>query len=213
MASINSDSYNLTFTAGALLMNETCAVAEVFLETGRNWEITKERAFRENIMEKDKLSTNKRFFSLVKQRIESLNECEQELLVEGNNSIRRLILLLAICKAHALVFDFISVNVRECFFNMDEKVTHANFNEFFNEKKYIHPELETITDLTIGKIRQVVFKILEQSELIESVDSGVLRRPYLPEKVEEVITKDDPKWLGVFLYSNNEINSARSLYE
>ena len=55
MASINSDSYNLTFTAGALLMNETCAVAEVFLETGRNWEITKERAFRENIMEKDKL--------------------------------------------------------------------------------------------------------------------------------------------------------------
>ena len=143
MASINSDSYNLTFTAGALLMNETCAVAEVFLETGRNWEITKERAFRENIMEKDKLSTNKRFFSLVKQRIESLNECEQELLVEGNNSIKRLILLLAICKAHALVFDFISVNVRECFFNMDEKVTHANFNEFFNEKKYIHPELET----------------------------------------------------------------------
>ena len=36
--------YNLTFTAGALLMNETCAVAEVYLETGRNWEITKDAA-------------------------------------------------------------------------------------------------------------------------------------------------------------------------
>lgn len=205
--------YNLTFTAGALLMNETCAVAEVFVESGYNWDITKERAFKENLMEKDKVSTNKRFFSLVKQRIEALNETELDMLVSGNNSIRRLLLLLAICKAHALVFDFIFVNVRECFFNMHEKVTHANFNEFFNEKKYIHPELESITDLTVNKIRQVVFKILEQAELIESVDTGILRRPYLPEKVEEVIVKDDPKWLGVFLYSNNEINNARSLYE
>lgn len=209
----NEDSYNLTFTAGALLMNETCAVAEVFLETGRDWEITKERTFKENLMEKDKVSTNKRFFSLVKQRIEALNEDELDLLVSGSNSVKRLILLLAICKAHALIFDFIVGNVRDCFFNMNEKVTHANFNEFFNEKKYIHPELESITDLTINKIRQVVFRILEQSELIESIDTGILQRPYLPEKVEEMIVKDDPKWLGIYLYSNNEINNARSLYE
>ena len=209
----NDDYYNLTFTAGALLMNETCAVAEVFLETGCDWEMTRERVFKENLMEKEKVSTNKRFFSLVRQRIEVLNESEIELLVYGNNSIKRLILLLSICKAHALIFDFIFVNVRECFFNMNEKVTHANFNEFFNEKKYIHPELESITDLTANKIRQVVFKILEQSELIESIETGMLRRPYLPEKVEEVIVKDDPKWLGIFLYSNNEINNARSLYE
>lgn len=209
----NNQTYNLTFTAGALLMNETCAVAEVYLETGRDWEITKDRVFKENLMEKEKVSTNRRFFSLVKQRIEALNESELELLVSGNNSVKRLMLFLAICKAHALIFDFIFVNVRECFFNMQEKVTHANFNEFFNEKKYIHPELESITDLTVNKIRQVVFRILEQAELIESVDTGILRRPYLPERVEELIVKDDPKWLGIFLYSNNEINNARSLYE
>lgn len=204
--------YNLTFTAGALLMNETCAVAEAFLESGGNWDITRERVLKENLMEKDKLTTNKRFFSLVKQRIEALNEIELDLLVSGNNSVKRLLLLLAICKAHTLIYDFIVVNVRECFFNMHEKVTHANFNEFFNEKKYIHTELESITDLTVNKIRQVVFRILEQAGLIESVDTGILQRPYLPEKVEEVIVKDDPKWLGVFLYSNNEINNARSLF-
>lgn len=210
---VDNITYNLTFTAGALLMNETCAVAEVYLETGRDWEITKELTFKENLMEKDKVSTNKRFFSLVKQRIEALNEDELDLLVLGSNSVKRLLLLLAICKAHPLIFDFIVGNVRDCFFNMNEKVTHANFNEFFNEKKYIHPELESITDLTINKIRQVVFRILEQSELIESIDTGILQRPYLPEKVEEMIVKDDPKWLGIYLYSNNEINNARSLYE
>lgn len=205
--------YNLSFTAGALLMNETCAVAEVYLETERDWAKTKERTLKENLMEKEKLSTNKRFFSLVKQRIEALNDSELELLVTGSNSVKRLILLLAICKAHAFIFDFIFINVRECFFNMHEKVTHANFNEFFNERKYIHPELESITDTTINKTRQVIFRILEQAEIIESIDTGILRRPYLPEKVEEIIVKDDPKWLGIFLYSNNEINNARSLYE
>ena len=194
-------------------MNETCAVAEVFLESGGNWDITRERALKENLMEKDKLTTNKRFFSLVKQRIEALNEIELDLLVSGNNSVKRLLLLLAICKAHTLIYDFIVGNVRDCFFNMNEKVTYANFNEFFNEKKYVHPELESITDVTVNKIRQVIFRILEQSELIESVSSGILRRPYLPEHIEEVIVRDDPKWLGVFLYSNNEINNAVSLYE
>lgn len=33
-------------------------------------------------MEKERISTNKRFFSLVKQRIEALNESELELLVQ-----------------------------------------------------------------------------------------------------------------------------------
>lgn len=74
--------YNLTFTAGALLMNETCTVAEVYLEIGCNWATTKDRTFKENLMEKEKLSTNKRFFSLVKQRIEALNESELDLLVQ-----------------------------------------------------------------------------------------------------------------------------------
>lgn len=205
--------YNLTFTAGTLLLNETYAVAETYLESGCDWGKTQTITFEHNLMSKDKVSTNKRFFSLVKQRISALNEEELDLLVNSTVLIRRQMLLLAICKAHALIFDFISVNVRYSFFAMQERVTHANFNEFFNEKKYVHPELEAITDLTVAKIRQVVFRILEQAELIESIDTGLIQRPYLSEKVERVIVKDNPKWLAAFLYSNNEINNACSLYE
>lgn len=210
---MQEEKYRISFTAGTLLMEETCAVAEVFLETGRDWNRTRECALRENLMRKEKVSTNKRLFSLVKQRIEVLNEEEQNLLVAGTNSVRRLLLLLAVCKAHSFIFDFIFINVRECFFSMHEKITHANFNEFFNESKYVHPELEAITDLTLRKIRQVIFRILEQAELIESIDTGILRRPYLPEHIERIIVKDNPKWLGIYLYSNNEINNAISLYE
>lgn len=208
-----AQTYNLTFTAGSAMLNEMHAVAEAFRNCGEaDWEATKEITFRDNLMEKNRLSTNQRVFSLMKQRISALNKEELDLLIDGNMAARRQIVLLAICKAHPFIFDFIRENVREAFYSLHGKVSHANFNEFFNEKKYIHPELEQITDLTIAKIRQVTFRIMEQTELIESAETGILRRPYLTEQMERIITQDHPQWLTVFLYSNSEINHLISLY-
>ena len=195
------------------MLNEMHAVAEAFRNCEEtDWEATKEITFRDNLMEKNRLSTNQRVFSLMKQRISALNKEELDLLIDGNMAARRQIVLLAICKAHPFIFDFIRENVREAFYSLHGKVSHTNFNEFFNEKKYIHPELEQITDLTIAKIRQVTFRIMEQTELIESAETGILRRPYLTEQMERIITQDHPQWLTVFLYSNSEINHLISLY-
>ena len=207
--------YNLTFTAGSAMLNEMHAVAETLRQNGggSDWKITKEIVFRENLMEKNRLSTNQRVFSLMKQRICTLNKEELDLLIDGNMATRRQIVLLAICKAHPFIFDFIRENVREAFYSLHGKVSYANFNEFFNEKKYIHPELEAITEQTVAKIRQVIFRIMEQTELIESTDSGILRRPYLSQELERIIVKDHPVWLTIFLYSNQEINQLINLYQ
>ena len=209
----DSNTYNMSFTAGAAMLNEMHAVAEAFLESNGDWKRTKERTFKENLMEKEKMSSNQRYFALMKQRLEVLNAEELDLLVNGTIAVRRLIVLLAICKAHSFIYDFITENVRDCFYNQYEKISHATFNEFYNEKKYEHPELEQVTELTVGKMRQVIFRILEQTELIEDADSGILRRPYLSEAIERVIVQDDPKWLAIYLYSNNEINNLRDLYD
>ena len=207
-----TNTYNMTFTAGAAMLNEMHAVAEAYLECDKDWELTKEKTFRENLMEKDKMSSNLRYFALMKQRLEALNPAELDMLVNSTVAVQRQLVLLAICKAHSFIYDFIAENVRDCFYNQYEKVTHASYNEFFNEKKYIHPELEQVSEDTVYKMRQVTFRILEQTELIEDVDSGVLRRPYLSEALEQLIVKDDPKWLAIYLYSNNEINNLRELY-
>ena len=204
--------YNMSFTAGAAMLNETYAIAEVLLECDGDWERTKERAFKENLMQKEKMSSNQRYFALMKQRLEALNYEELKLFVDSTVAVRRLIVLLAICKAHPFIYAFISENVRDCFYNQYEKVSHANFNEFYNEKKYEHPELEQVTEQTVAKMRQVIFRILEQTEIIEDAESGILRRPYLSEKLESLIVKDDPKWLAIFLYSNNEISNLNDLY-
>lgn len=202
----------MSFTAGAAMLNETHDVAEVLLECGYDWERTKDRVFKENIMQKDKVSSNQRYFALMKQRLEVLNHEELEMLVNSSVAIQRQLVLLAICKAHPFIYDFITENVRECFYNQYEKVTHANYNEFYNEKKYEHPELEEVSEDTVYKMRQVTFRILEQTEIIEDANTGILRRPYLSESLERLIIKDDPKWLAIYLYSNNEISNLYDLY-
>ena len=134
--------YDMSFTAGAAMLNETHAVASALVDCDGDWDKTKEVTFKENLMQKDK----------------------------------------------------------------------ADFNEFYNESKYVHPELEKVTEQTVAKMRQVIFRILEQLEIIEDAESGILRRPYLSEAVERLIVKDDPKWLAIYLYSNNEINNLAELY-
>ena len=209
---VERETYNMSFTAGAAMLNEMHAVAEALVACDGDWERTKDKTFKENLMEKEKMSSNIRYFALMKQRLSVLNAAELCMLVNGTVAVRRLIVLLAICKAHSFIYDFISENVRDCFYNQYEKISHANFNEFYNEKKYEHPEIEQVSELTVAKMRQVVFRILEQTELIEDAESGILRRPYLSEAVERLIVKDDPKWLSIYLYSNNEINNLRDLY-
>ena len=209
---VEREIYNMSFTAGAAMLNEMHAVAEALVACDGDWERTKDKTFKENLMEKEKMSSNIRYFALMKQRLSVLNAAELSMLVNGTVAVRRLIVLLAICKAHSFIYDFISENVRDCFYNQYEKISHANFNEFYNEKKYEHPEIEQVSELTARKMRQVVFRILEQTELIEDAESGILRRPYLSEAVERLVVKDDPKWLAIYLYSNNEINNLRDLY-
>ena len=133
-----TNTYNMTFTAGAAMLNEMHAVAEAYLECDKDWELTKEKTFRENLMEKDKMSSNLRYFALMKQRLEALNPAELDMLVNSTVAVQRQLVLLAICKAHSFIYDFIAENVRDCFYNQYEKVTHASYNEFFNEKKMLN---------------------------------------------------------------------------
>ena len=95
----------MSFTAGAAMLNETHAVASAFLDCDGDWDKTKDVTFKENLMQKDKESSNVRYFSLMKQRLETLNREELYMLVNSTVAVRRLLVLLAICKAHPFVFE------------------------------------------------------------------------------------------------------------
>lgn len=200
--------YNMSFTAGAALLNETCIVAKALLECNGDWEATQDKTFANNLMEKNKPSTMRRTFFLVKQRLMSLNADELKVLSDGSVDEKRVIALLAICKTHTFVFEFIAEVVRSCFYGLKEKVSNGDFNSFFNDERYVHPELEKMTDNSVAKVRQVTFRILEQLGIIDSAKNGIIRRPYVPSNIEKTIVQDNPGWLAIYLYTNEEIKRA-----
>ena len=118
---------------------------------------------------------------------------------------KKIMVILSIIKSHPLVFDFIAETIRSKYFAFDYKLTYADYNAFINEKQAEHPELNSITEGTGKKIRQMVFKILEQTELIDSVKSGTIKKPYVSPQLEQVIVKDNPYLLAALLYNNEEI--------
>lgn len=75
--------YNISFTAGAAMLVETHAVAEVLIECDGDWNKVKDRVFAENIMQKDKKSSTVRYYALIKQRLEVLTPEELRLLSEN----------------------------------------------------------------------------------------------------------------------------------
>ena len=87
-----------------------------------------------------------------------------------------------------------------------QTLINSDYESFYESKAQLHDSLNTISETTQKKLKQVLFKILEQSEFIDNIKNKNIQKPYLSEDLIKLIVQDDPKYLSAFLYSDNEIN-------
>jgi hypothetical protein len=76
------------------------------------------------------------------------------------------ILWAAVCKRYRFIHDFAVEVVHEKFLSMDLLLTQADYDVFFNQKAEWHDEMERLREATRIKLRQVVFKMLREAELL-----------------------------------------------
>jgi hypothetical protein len=155
----------------------------------------------------DKGTTNKRMVSEFKKRIDNLTHNQQLLFIEGNFSTQKHLAFLSACKSYSLLRDFVIEVVREKFLIMDFNLTDTDYLSFIRRKEVEHDELAELTDLTQGKVKQVIFKILEQGGIIESIKTKEIQLQILEGKSKRVIVDDNPEWLKIFLMSDSDIQS------
>jgi hypothetical protein len=155
----------------------------------------------------DKGTTNKRMVSEFKKRIDNLTRNQQLLFIEGDFSTQKHLAFLSACKTYSILRDFVIEVVREKFLIMDFNLTDTDYLSFIRRKEVDHDELAELTDLTQGKIKQVIFKILEQGGIIESIKSKEIQLQILERKTKRVIVDDNPEWLKIFLMSDSDIQS------
>lgn len=154
-----------------------------------------------------KESTNKRIVSEFKKRIDSLTISQQKMLIESDYLTQKQILFLSVCKSYGIIRDFVVEVIRENYLLMNYNISDYEFSSFLRRKEVQHDELNEISENTKSKVKQVLFKILEQGGIINTVKDREIQLQILNPSLIEVIVRDNPEWLKVFLFSDRDIQN------
>lgn len=187
--------YEFSLTGSSLRVNEMILFATKYINQG--------------LLEfkSDKGTTNKRMVSEFKKRIDNLTVSQQELLLNSNFSNQKQLAFLSACKTYSLLRDFVIEVVREKYLIMDFNLSDTDYISFIRRKEINHDELANLTDQTQAKVKQVIFKILEQAGIIDNVRDKEIQLQLLQESTKKSIIEDNPEWLKVFLLSDMDIQN------
>jgi len=157
--------YSMSFTTGGLFHHESVTLAALYLDLG-DWNAVRDKVIGENLLQARTLNTRKRVGSEVVSRLRTLNQSELEFLVAASHQEQAYLLWLAVCRRYRFIADFAVEVLRERYITLKADLTNADFDAFFNRKSEWHSQLDAITPKTRSKLRQVLFKILREADLL-----------------------------------------------
>lgn len=160
-----SSKYAASFTTGGLFHRESQLLAEHYLSL-RSWESVCEKVNEENLLQVRAGSSSKRICREVASRLKTLSTHELEFLVAGPDQDQAYLLWVAICRHYQLIGDFAIEVLGERFGVLNTSLDHSDFDAFFNRKAEWHAELDKIAESTRKKLRQVLFRILREANLL-----------------------------------------------
>ena len=201
---VNKDKYSFSFTGASALITETLIIAEEYKNL-QDWKEVKNFLMEHNSLNKIKQSTFKREFSEIKKRLSSLSEEQLYLLINGSYDDSKAMILLSLIKDYTFLNDFIVEVLRNKYLQFDTNISENDYFKFVHSKSISHNELNEITEVTAKKVKQVIFKLLEQVGLVTQTKNGIILKPILSHTAVDVIVNENPIQLSAFLYSNEDI--------
>jgi len=182
---------------------ETKAIVEIYLKT-KDWEEVFEIAKEHEVFRGVKLPTYKTKVPLIRNRIEKLpfdlldNDFEDEELC--------LLFYIACCEYHEYLKDLVIELVYEKYLILQPQLTEDDYRSFLYSKMDKHPELETVTEKTLYKIRQVVMRILADAGILESTKNWRICKPYISDYLANKLKEHNKQYLQYLLWTDYEIN-------
>ena len=191
----NNPKYSMAFTTCSLLNSESIQVAELYLEH-KNWSQVSRIATDSNLLQYRTVSALKRTLSEIVSRLKLLSDEAINLLVNGYKEEKLQILWLAVCLRYPFIYEFSVEVVREKYRSMQYKIEQFDFDAFFNSKMNYYESLENITETTRKKLKQVLFKMMKEAEIIDRDDN--VQASLLSEKIISVVGNMNREYLMVF---------------
>ena len=190
---------------------ETEQVARLY-QDHKDWRVVSQIVVDDNILQKGTVSTRKREFAEIKKRVALLSEEELLFLIDATTDELKLYCLVLCARSYRLIFEFIVEVMRDKYLMFDYQIYDSDYQSFIDAKTASSSKLQSITDKTKYKIKQVIFRILEQSSLIDSSKRRNIQKPYISDELQAIVAKEDVKYLACFLYSDRDIDEVKEKY-
>ncbi|MHC1740646.1 MAG: DUF1819 family protein [Anaerolineaceae bacterium] len=191
--------YRTSFTTGGLYYQESRKLAQLYFATSE-WDHVRKQILEENLLQTRTHSSLMRTTNEVIQRLQTLNSNQMNVLIEGNRKDQTDILWLAVCKHYEIIREFAIKVIREKYLRLDRQLTFLDWDSFFNSKAEWDDHLENLTDSTKDKLRQVLFRMLHEAEIISTLNA--ILPAILSPRVTNVIKQENAENLLIYPMSN-----------
>lgn len=196
-SSTASSRYALSFTTGGLLEREAAVLAPVYVEV-RDWGKVRDIAVDQNLLQGRTRSTGVRRVRETVKRMSTLEDREVQILgeVTATATERSHLMWAAACRRYGLVGEFAEEVLRERFLTLAGTVTYENYDSFYRAKAMWHEELDAVSATTYRKLRQVLFKMMVEAELLTA--TGAIEPVLLSARVAECLGEHTPSDVRFF---------------
>lgn len=190
--------YSMSFSTGSLLLRESVMLATLYHDVGA-WNSVRERVITENLLQSRTLNTLKRVCREVTSRLKTLSPKELEFLIECSPQEQAWLLWIAACRRYRFIADFAVEVLRERYIALKTDLNHEDYESFYNRKSQWHEELDNISPVTRSKLRQILFKMLREADLL-TVDNKITSAMLSPELLSVILPnqKRDVLYFPVF---------------
>lgn len=183
---MSDDRYSMSFTTGSLFHLESVRLAVLYLEL-QSWTDVRDQVIEDNLLQAKTLNTLKRVCREIISRLKRLTPHELRFLSEASHQEQGFLLWVAICRRYKFIADFAVEVLRERYITLRNDLTYEDFDVFFHRKAEWHPEVDQVAPATRQKLRQVLFKILREADLL--TDHGMIQPTMLSAGLLEVLTQ------------------------
>lgn len=178
--------FRLSFTAASLFLSDMALLAHSVIAAEGDWnQLTGE------LLSRNRQKSNKRELTELVLRLKTLSNEELELLAFGNLEDQKQISLIAFGRTYTFFRFFLLEVVLRKLDALDHQLSDMDYWTYFSSKELTHPELTELAETTREKLRQVMFKVMEQGGMIDSVKSKRICPPLLTSSVRAMLEAND----------------------
>lgn len=196
----------MSFTAGSLFRRESVELATLYLDLD-DWSSVRDKVIAENLLQTRTLNTLKRVCREIISRLRTLSPSELAFLVEASHQEQAYLLWIAVCRRYRFIADFAVEVLRERYITLKNYLIYEDFDSFFNRKSEWHLELDEITPATRAKLRQVLFKMLREADLLTA--NNMIHAAMLSPRLLKLIHQGNRKEILYFPVFESDVKGMK----